>query len=151
MVDLHILNFIFLPGFFASCIDPCQERIECESFLDSCGINTAESDPGPNHLLTSLTVPLNYHIHFEIKTNAFDPCAGMTSCTTLVGPSEIAPARDTFFANVSAAVNYRFSADVYCDHGMELNGYKNIIHVTAGGNNGNMGDRTFKGVDIMNC
>ena len=72
-----------------------------------------------------------------------DPCSGIDNCVTIVDSCQISPERSKKIASVTTSLNYKFAADVFCDHSMPLDNWKNIFHVTAGENSGSAGDRTF--------
>lgn len=81
----------------------------------------------------------------EIPPKASDPCEGLHNCQTLVNGNSLAPLRNNKIGTVSAALNYKFSAEVFCDDKTpsSLDHFFNIIHVTAGGDCCGGGDRTF--------
>lgn len=83
---------------------------------------------------------------FHEDLSCADPCEGKESCTTFVSDCAIAPSHNNQIATIEAAVNYKFSAEIFCAHNMPLSTddtWFNIIHVTAGGDLGGLGDRTF--------
>ena len=63
---------------------------------------------------------------------------------TLVDSTPITPCRNTKVASLCASLHYKFSVEVFCDHSLPLNdNLENILHITAGNDYGNIGDRTF--------
>ena len=72
-----------------------------------------------------------------------DPCFGKENCETIVNECEIFPVRNQQLTTVEASLNFKTSADVLCDHDVISGQYTNILHITGGGNVGEVGDRTF--------
>merc|ERR1712141_750765 len=73
-----------------------------------------------------------------------DPCDGQEDCTTIVDSCTVSPSRNTLSKTVSASLNFTTSMDVFCNHDMPNDGqWGNVVHMTSGGNRGNIGDRHF--------
>ena len=59
----NISKLLLIPLVFStSCVDPCNGRASCRSFVDSCPQN-----PSLNRVLGSFTLPINYIIRFDVK------------------------------------------------------------------------------------
>lgn len=59
MLD-HVFYFIFLPRVFATCVNPCQDKPNCQTFIDSCHVSTT----APSENRGSFAVPKEYDFSF---------------------------------------------------------------------------------------
>lgn len=70
------------------------------------------------------------------------PTFSVPECSTIVDCDPIAPKKNTLVVSKTAVLHFRMSVDIYCNVGTS-SGSTNIIHVTNGGFNGNIGNRVF--------
>ncbi|CAG5110464.1 Oidioi.mRNA.OKI2018_I69.chr2.g4863.t1.cds [Oikopleura dioica] len=73
-----------------------------------------------------------------------DPCDGVENCFNIVNGCAIAPSRNNLLATVPAALAYKASAEVFCDHSAPINwAWTAILRLGTGQDYGAAGDRTF--------
>ncbi|CAG5104849.1 Oidioi.mRNA.OKI2018_I69.chr1.g1601.t1.cds [Oikopleura dioica] len=73
-----------------------------------------------------------------------DPCDGKANCVTLINSYAQTPAKNNQIGSITAAINFEVAANVLCTDEMDVDEWYNLIHMTIGGNNGELGDRFFK-------
>jgi len=79
----------------------------------------------------------------EPCVSAIDPCDGKTDCTTFVNSCSVNPAASNNVGTIEATKNFRTSIDIQCNHNMAFGNWRNIFHMSGGGEHGNPGDRFF--------
>ncbi|CAG5111496.1 Oidioi.mRNA.OKI2018_I69.chr2.g5799.t1.cds [Oikopleura dioica] len=72
-----------------------------------------------------------------------NPCDGLSNCYTLIDGCAIAPVRDTSLGPVPAAISYKISAEVFCDHSGTESQFQNILFLGADVWEDGVGDRLF--------
>jgi hypothetical protein len=77
------------------------------------------------------------------EESVVDPCDGLADCITVVDSCVVNPQRENNIGTIEATKNFRSSIDIQCNHNMDFGGWQNIFHMSAGGENGNPGDRFF--------
>ncbi|CAG5104842.1 Oidioi.mRNA.OKI2018_I69.chr1.g1594.t1.cds [Oikopleura dioica] len=81
---------------------------------------------------------------FVDTASCSDPCDELVNCFNIVNSCAIAPAQDNLLATVPAALSYKASSEVFCDHSAPTNSeYTSVLRLGAGPNYGAPGDRTF--------
>ncbi|CAG5102667.1 Oidioi.mRNA.OKI2018_I69.chr1.g412.t1.cds [Oikopleura dioica] len=85
-----------------------------------------------------------YQVRSFFYQTCSDPCDGLENCTSFVNSCAVSPVQNTQVGTAAAALSYKVSADIFCDHSIEPDGnWKTILHVTGGNDYGSPGDRTF--------
>jgi len=89
-----------------------------------------------------------FHQSFDDVTKeecvgATDPCDGKSSCTTFIDSCAANPSSNNNLGTIEATKNFRSSVDIKCTHRMDFGAWRNIFHMSGGGNSGNPGDRFF--------
>ncbi|CAG5104439.1 Oidioi.mRNA.OKI2018_I69.chr1.g1254.t1.cds [Oikopleura dioica] len=81
-----------------------------------------------NNAATNYGLRNFYYQTFDPCATRTDPCTDLASCTTVVDSCEFNPVDNVAKTVVSAAANYKVSADILCP---DRNAWTNMVHLTS--------------------